>query len=82
MNVVSSAVVLGDELRWTVGGLVCGLAGAAAAARALRSLLFHVSPEEPSVYAMACVVLATLAMAFLPSRRAARVDPASTLRQD
>jgi predicted permease len=77
-------LVLGDVLRWTVGGLVCGLAGAAAAARALRSLLFHVSPEDPSVYAMACVVLATLAMAaaFLPSRRAARVDPASTLRQD
>jgi ABC-type lipoprotein release transport system permease subunit len=36
------------------------------------------------VYAAAAALLALLAMlaAFLPSRRAARLDPASTLRQD
>jgi predicted permease len=77
-------LVLGDALRWTLGGLVSGLAGAVAAARALGSLLFHVSPADPGVYAMAAVVLITLAMAaaFQPSRRAARVDPATALRQD
>jgi ABC-type lipoprotein release transport system permease subunit len=77
-------LVLGDALRWTSGGLVCGLAGAAAAARALRSLLFHVSPADPAVYAMAAAVLTALAMAaaFLPSWRAARVDPATALRQE
>lgn len=77
-------LVLGDALRWTLGGLVCGLAGAAAAARALRSLLFHVAPGDPAVYAMAAAMLAALAVAaaLLPSRRAARVDPATALRQE
>lgn len=77
-------LVLKDALRWTFGGLVCGLAGAAVAARALGSLLFHVSPANPAAYAMAAVLLTTLAMAaaLLPSRRAAKVDPATALRQD
>jgi predicted permease len=77
-------LVLGDAMSWTLGGLLCGLAGAVAAARALRSLLFHVSPGDPAAYVMAAVVLTTLAIAaaFLPSRRAARVDPAITLKQD
>jgi len=77
-------LVLGDAIRWILAGLVCGLAGAAAAARALQSLLFHVAPADPTVYAVAAVMLACVAMAaaFFPSRRAARVDPAIALRQD
>jgi predicted permease len=77
-------LVLGDALRWTSGGLVCGLAGAAAAARALGSLLFHVSPANPVAYAVAATVLAALAIAaaLVPARRAARVDPATALRHD
>jgi ABC-type antimicrobial peptide transport system permease subunit len=77
-------LVLGDALSWTLGGLVVGLAGAAVAARTLRSLLFHVSPGDPAAYVTAAAVLTTLAAmaAFVPSRRAARVDPAITLRQD
>jgi predicted permease len=77
-------LVLGDALSWTLGGLVCGLAGAAFAARTLRSMLFHVSPGDPAAYVMAAVVLTTLAVAaaLQPSRRAARVDPAITLRED
>jgi ABC-type antimicrobial peptide transport system permease subunit len=77
-------LVLGDALRWTSCGLVCGLAGAAAAARALGSLLFHVSPANPVAYAVAATVLAALAIAaaLVPARRAARVDPATALRHD
>jgi ABC-type lipoprotein release transport system permease subunit len=47
-------------------------------------MLFHVSPGDPAAYVMAAVVLTTLAVAaaLQPSRRAARVDPAITLRED
>ena len=77
-------LVLWDALRWTLGGLACGLAGAAVAARAMRSLLFHVAPEDPAAYATAAALLTALAMAaaFVPSQRAARVDPATALRQE
>ena len=77
-------LVLGDALRWTLGGLICGVAGAAAAGRALRSLLFHVSPANPAVYLVGAAVLMVVAMAaaLAPSRRAARLDPAITLRHD
>jgi ABC-type antimicrobial peptide transport system permease subunit len=77
-------LVFGDALRWTAGGLLAGLAGSIAAARALRSLLFHVSPADPSVYLMTAVILTSVAMAaaVAPSHRAANTDPASSLRAD
>jgi hypothetical protein len=77
-------LVLRDAAEWLAGGLAVGLAGAAAVARLLRGLLFHVSPASPEVYAAAAAVLAAFIVvaALIPSRRVARVDPALTLRQD
>lgn len=66
-----------------LGGLV-GLAGAAVAGRYLGALLFDVSPFEPVIYAVALLslgVAAAVAM-WTPARRAARVNPVSTLRAD
>ncbi len=77
-------MILGDALRWTAGGLVFGLAGAAAAAHSLRTLLFHVSPADPAAYIAAAAVLTSLALlaAFVPARRVVNLDPASTLRHE
>jgi hypothetical protein len=77
-------MILGDVLRWTAGGLLFGLAGAAAATWSLRGLLFHVSPADPWAYAAAAVLLTGLGLlaAFLPSRNAAAMDPAGALRQE
>ena len=77
-------LVMGDTVRWTAGGLLVGLIGAAAAARALRGLLFHVSPADPAAYAASALLLFAIALlaAFLPSRHAAQLDPARTLRQE
>ncbi len=77
-------MILTDVLRWTAGGLLAGVAGAAAATHALRSLLFHVSPTDPLAYAAAGLMLVVSAVtaALLPSRRAARIDPATTLREE
>ena len=79
-----AALVVADGLRWTTVGLVFGLAGAAAAARALRSLLCHVSPADPKAHLAAAASLAATALiaAYLPSRRAAAVDPSVTLKMD
>jgi predicted permease len=77
-------MILGEALRWTTAGLLVGLAGAAAATRSLSGLLFHVSPADPWAYAAAVLLLTVLglAAAFVPSRRAARMDPAIALRQE
>jgi predicted permease len=76
--------LLGSNARPLLGGLVMGLAGAVAAARIIRSLLYGLSPFDPVAYLRVAIVLAGLAVAatILPARRALRIDPASTLRAE
>jgi predicted permease len=65
-------------------GIVVGLLLAAAASRALSGVLFEISPLDPGAYAASGVFLAvaTLCAAYLPARRAARVDPSTALRSE
>jgi predicted permease len=65
-------------------GLAVGLAGAFAATRALRALLFEVSATDPLTFAAVPALLAVVALAasYLPARRAARVDPLVALRSE
>ena len=76
--------VLGRALRVTVVGAAIGLVGAVAASRFLRALLFEVSPTDPVALAGACALLVTVALlaAYLPARRATKIDPALALRAD
>jgi predicted permease len=65
-------------------GVACGLATALALMRLMSSLLFRVSPVDPVTYLAVCVglvAIATLA-SYLPSRRAAAVDPVEALRAE
>jgi predicted permease len=67
---------------WRVAsGTVLGLLVAAAAARAIRSLLFGVPAIDPAAYASVIgVVLVVVTLAsYLPARRVGRVDPAKLL---
>jgi ABC-type antimicrobial peptide transport system permease subunit len=66
------------------GGVICGVAVAIAAMRLMSSLLFHVSPADPITYgAVSIGLIATAALAsYLPSRRAAGVDPVDALRAE
>ena len=65
-------------------GVSLGLTGAAFAMRLLSSLLFNVRPLDPITYAAASIgLLATAWLAsYLPSRRAATVDPVEALRAE
>ena len=75
-------LVVGQGARVLLAGVVVGLAVAAASTRALRSLLFGVGALDPVTFAgvAGAMVLVGLLAAWLPARRASRVDPMESLR--
>jgi ABC-type antimicrobial peptide transport system permease subunit len=77
-------LVVREGMTLTVVGLAAGLAGALAADQWIRSLLFDVTPADPTTFAgVACTLTVAAALAtYLPARRAARVDPTDALRTD
>jgi putative ABC transport system permease protein len=78
------ALVVGQGMALTLGAIVLGLGAAAASGGLMRSLLFGVTPADPSTLAVAAVVLAVVALVacWLPARRATRVDPVSALTHE
>jgi hypothetical protein len=77
-------MVLGEGVRRTAVGVAIGLAGALAASRALRGLLYGVGATDPVTYGavIALLVAVTIAACLLPAWRAARVNPLIALRGD
>jgi predicted permease len=77
-------LVLWRGLALMVAGVVGGVGLAMFAGRWLGPLLFHVSPRDPSIYAVVIGVAIATALAALavPARRASRVDPALALRSE
>jgi hypothetical protein len=77
-------LILGEGLLLAAVGLVLGNAIAIPAARAVATRLFGVSPVDLRSFAAATAIMtvATLAAALLPSQRATRIDPATSLRHD
>jgi ABC-type antimicrobial peptide transport system permease subunit len=77
-------LVLGEGAVLAALGVVLGIAGAVALTRSLASLLYDVSPTDPSVLLALPLLLAAIALAacYVPARRAARSDPLSALRAD
>jgi len=75
-------LVLGEGLSLAITGAAIGIAGAIAAGRALRGLLFGVEPLDPASLVGAAALLALVAAlaCYLPARRAAKLDPLVVLR--
>jgi predicted permease len=77
-------MVLRQALRPVAAGVAAAVPLALGAASWLRSLLFGVSPQDPTTITVACLALIIAAMlaAYLPARRAAHLDPLTALRYE
>jgi putative ABC transport system permease protein len=77
-------MVLRDAAFLLVAGVAIGFAAALASASVLESMLYGTRPRDPIVMAAVCSAVAVvgLAAAFLPARRAAKVDPMVALRYE
>ncbi len=75
-------LVLNSAMRSVGVGAAAGLAVALASARVLRSFLFEVGPLDPVAFGAAAALLVVVALlaAYVPARRATRVDPLVALR--
>jgi len=76
--------VFGEGMGLAAAGAVLGLSGVLALSRFLESLLFEVSTRDATSFLLAPALLALACAAALlaPARRAASVDPATTLRAE
>lgn len=77
-------MVVGQNLRVVVIGLVLGLVIAIPATRLLRGLLYQVGPNDPAVFLGIGSMLAVVAIvaSYLPARRGTQVDPVVTLKSE
>jgi putative ABC transport system permease protein len=78
------SMVVWQAVRIGAVGIAIGLAGAFAVGRVLSSLLFGVGPNDPLTFVgvSATLVGVLLVAAYLPARRATRVDPITALRTE
>jgi putative ABC transport system permease protein len=76
------ALVARETVPMVGAGLAAGLLVSTALTRFARSMLYEIQPDDPTTFLSVAVILAAIAIvaAYLPARRAARVDPVSALR--
>jgi ABC-type antimicrobial peptide transport system permease subunit len=79
-----AAFVVRQGMTLAVVGILVGAAGAAAVTSALESMLFGVTPLDPLTFGGTIALLAAMSLlaCAVPAARAARVDPAITLRAE
>jgi putative ABC transport system permease protein len=78
------SLVLKQGARVTAVGVVIGVLGSFLLTRAIRSLLFGLSPTDPLTFVGVAILLVLVALlaCFIPARRAAKVDPVVVLRYE
>jgi putative ABC transport system permease protein len=78
------AMILRQGMGLVTVGLVIGIGCALALTGMMKSLLFHVEPNDPITFVGVSAVLATAALmaCYVPARRALRIDPLRALRSE
>jgi putative ABC transport system permease protein len=78
------AGVMRQAILTVLVGVAIGLAGAVWSSRFLEALLFGVKPHNPALLAAVASVFLAVALlaAYVPARRATRVDPIAALRAE
>jgi putative ABC transport system permease protein len=77
-----AVLIVGDGARPVLAGIAIGIGGALGLSNLLKSLLFGIGPRDPVTFVIAPLVLMGVALiaAYIPARRAARLDPMQALR--
>jgi ABC-type antimicrobial peptide transport system permease subunit len=77
-------MIVGDAARLMTVGLATGVCAAIAAGRYIEEQLFGLSSSDPATQALSVALLAAVALAaaYLPARRASRVDPLIALKHE
>jgi putative ABC transport system permease protein len=75
-------MVLGEGGVLLAIGLVLGVIGAIFAARIIQGLLFGIAPHDPATFVSVALLMAAIGLlaCWIPALRAARIDPAITMR--
>jgi predicted permease len=76
-------LVLGEGTKMALTGAILGMAASLVLTRLMARQLFGVSAQDPLTYASVAFVLMLVAIAacFVPARRAVRIDPMNSLRE-
>jgi len=77
-------LVVREAMGHTAAGAVAGVAAVAASSKLIESLLYGVRPNDPATIVASVVALAAVCAgaAWLPARRASRLDPMTALREE
>jgi putative ABC transport system permease protein len=77
-------LVLARALGIVAAGIVVGLVGAVGVTRVLQTFLFGVTPTDPIAFTLVTLLLMLVGLmaAWLPARRATRIDPCAALRAE
>jgi ABC-type antimicrobial peptide transport system permease subunit len=76
--------VLARTLGLALAGVALGMLGSFALSKWIESLLFGTTPTTPAVYSSVSLLLCAVALvaAYLPARRASRIEPLQALRTE